>query len=122
MSMPKNPLKVYFVGKRDGEKHDGVMTVATEVQEDGKTLRLGFAFCSKEDRFERKEGRRLAIESLRADRFTMPFSGHSSDDIVEFFKRGRVDMDERHLDAPTIWRHRSLACIKQCGLTYLEKA
>ena len=23
MSKPKNPLKVYFVGKRKGEKHDG---------------------------------------------------------------------------------------------------
>jgi len=111
----KHPQRIYYIGERHGEKHSGIMTVATEVQNDGG-LKMGFSFCSLKDRFVKATGREMALEQMNSNNaLYTDFTGHSADDIKTFFNEKMVDEKKPH-----IWRHRKLANIVKTGLTVLE--
>jgi len=127
----KDRLKMFYVGKRMGHKHDGVLTIATEVQEDGKTLYVGVAFCSPKDPFIRKLGRQKAIGRMRSSgREICDFNGHSSDDIVPFFNSqdlfhpslGKNGKLLYVVEKPHVWKKRFLVSNSTTGLSYVYKA
>jgi hypothetical protein len=117
-------LRIYHVGKRSGEWHEGVMTVATEVQDDN-TLRVGVAFCSPADKFVKAIGRTKAVGRMKSrSAEIIPFSGHSSDDIVDLIN----NHDEFHtttgnlddvVEKPHIWMNRKLVSNATTGLSFV---
>jgi hypothetical protein len=54
-------------GKR---KHDGVLTIAYRIKED--KFYVGFVFCSPQDNFSRKEGRKEALKIMRNSPIIVP--------------------------------------------------
>jgi len=112
----KNAVKMYYVGERNGDKHDGVMTIATEVMDNGM-LKVGVAFCSKKDRFVKSVGRLKAMSRMRSKAFSsvVPFSGNSANDII-----GLINDDE--YPKPQLWRHRRLIRHECSGLSYYDSS
>jgi len=82
-----------------------VITIATEVQEDN-TLKIGFSFCSKKDQFEKKKGREIAIGRMNKNGFQVPFSGHSSEDVVKLWNESNL------INKPQVWRNHTLRVTK----------
>ena len=111
----KQPQRIYYIGKRSGEKHDGILTAATEVQPDG-TLKIGFAYCLLEECFIRETGRNTAIERMNSstESYITEFTGHSANDVTRVFNH-EIPKEPR----PHHWRHRRLANVVAVGLTYL---
>ena len=113
----QNRIKFHYV--RQGMRQ---MTVATEVDEAGDELAMGFAFCSPEDQhmFCKETGRRLAMERMKSDdqSFHAKFTGHSANDVAAYFN-GHGNC----INKPMCFRHGMLANVPQTkGLTYLIKA
>lgn len=89
MTTVKNPLKVFHV--RDELYSKAVVTIATKISPDyPNTIKVGFAFCSPKDQFNRKIGRKIAIgrmESFGSNVYSYDtfFGGHSADSIVKLW-------------------------------------
>jgi len=118
----KNRIKIFHV--RDDERQ---MTVASEVSENEKNVKLGFAFCNSKDNFDKKVGRIKAMGRMKSvnECITSPFNGHSAESIVNVFNE---DCEEMWSDVgyeipkPHKWRHGKLANIEQTGLTFVSEA
>jgi len=127
--MIKDKTRVYYIGKRDGDKHEQVITVATEVQDDN-TLRVGISFCSPKDQFVKAEGRKRAIGRMNSrGAEVVPFSGHSSDDIVKLINGKSIFHDSvkcqqngvsNAIIKPNVWEHRQLISNETTGLSYVS--
>jgi hypothetical protein len=117
----KDRLKIFYVGKGRGHGHEGVMTIATEVQKDGKTLHVGIAFCSPEDPFIRKLGRQKAIGRMNSKAYEVcEFTGHSSNDIVPLFNsKNYFHSFGDNVEKPQIWKERYLVSNSSTGLSYV---
>ena len=123
----KDKLRIFYVGDKSGIDKKGVLTIATQVNEDGKTFRVGFAFCSPKDRFSKKVGRAAAIGRLQNETLLVRFAG-SMTDIGQI---NNFDFDDRTIDSvinifndrlvkPALWECRKLVNIPQAGLTYVD--
>ena len=55
---------LYFGRAKQGERHQGVMTVAYSVCQNPDLIEIGFSFCSPADSWVKDRGRELAVERL----------------------------------------------------------
>lgn len=116
----KNPVRVYYIGKRDGEKHDCILTAATEVQDNG-TLRIGLSFCSRKDRFQKSIGRTKALGRMNSNSaHVVMFSGNSADDVAELVNSNNIFHGKETVIKPNVWQHRKIVRPQGSGLTYVK--
>ncbi len=117
----KNRCKIFYVGDKSGTDGRGVLTIATEINEDGKTFRVGFAFCSSKDRFSRKIGRQKALARLNKNKMNT-LAGEVMNGWM--FEDRTIDTAIRVFDVivkPSEWKNRRLVNIPEAGLTFVEK-
>lgn len=124
----KNKLRIFYVGDKSGADGKGVLTIATQINPDGKTFRVGFAFCSPKDIFSKKVGRESAIRRLRNETILVRIAGTVCDvgQVNNFDFEGRtidavIDIFNGGLVRPALWEHRKLVNIPQNGLTFVSK-
>jgi len=124
----KDTLKFYHI-RRDGKKgkagHSGILTVATKI-EDGN-VKIGLAFCSPHDNFEKAKGRMIAIGQMDSRPLFTKFTGNSANDLVrlwtsqELWDMMRIKDGKSVSRVPQIWQGSRLTNIEQTGLTVLNK-
>jgi len=105
----KNRIKIFHI--KDDKR---AMTIATEVSMDGEYLKMGFAFCSKKDQFNKKLGRSIAMGRMHNSSMQIPFSGHSANDIINVF-------NDSVIKKPSLWKKGKLLNIEHFGLSFIEK-
>jgi hypothetical protein len=87
-----NRIKVFHVGNK-GFRHSGIITVATQVMDDG-SLYMGIAYCSPRDTFDKSKGRKIAMGRLQkggAFHYHTKFTGNSCFDFKKVFNDGKDD-------------------------------
>ena len=121
----KDRCRIFYVGDKSGADGKGVLTIATQINEDGKTCRLGFAFCSPKDRFSRKMGRIKAMARLGQNNTLIKDSFHSSLPNQWNFDKYTIDAAMKVFNSfllkPNSWQHRKLLNIPQTGLTFVDR-
>lgn len=106
----KNRLRYHHITHPDGYR----MTVASEVDESGKKVSFGFAFCSELDRFVKRIGRGRAFGAMHSKGHQHDFSGHSGDDLCKLWNSGAVK-------APQAWKDTILSSVPEHGITVVKK-
>ena len=111
----RNTTRYYYIGNKEAEvrRRCGVITVATTVQPDMKTLKVGFAFCSARDQFCKRIGRKIAEGRMI---FETQFTGHSAEDVKRFFN---IEMPRPY--KPQKVKDTLMASLPDYGLTLLWK-
>jgi len=130
--------KFYYVGDRKGNSKTGVMTIATEVQDDN-SLKVSFAFCSPKDNFSKVKGREKAIGRLNSAKEykSCEFTGNSGNDAIELFNdlrayvhvETKTDKDGNKVEVrvpvishlPHIWKRRKLTVLKGTGVVFIKE-
>jgi len=117
----RNRIKFYHLGERN-HPHKGVMTIATQVMDDGE-LYIGLSYCSKKDHFVKAKGREIAFGRLQkggAYHYHTGFTGNSGVDFKRIFNRG-FDDSGKVIVKPQGFRKWYIACPidgAMAGLTY----
>jgi len=117
----RNRIKFYHLGERN-HPHKGVMTIATQVMDDGE-LYIGLSYCSKKDHFVKAKGREIAFGRLQkggAYHYHTGFTGNSGVDFKRIFNRG-FDDSGKVIVKPQGFRKWYIACPTNgvgAGLTY----
>jgi len=80
--------KTDFIGwdKVDPARHDGIVTLVLELDPNRRRIKLGFAFCSRSDRFNRKVGLKYAMERLRVCPIEIPVlyqADHAAGEVLK---------------------------------------
>ena len=70
VAIPAGIRFIYLGRPRQGERHQGVMTVAYSVAPKSHMVEIGFSFCSPSDAWIKNKGRELAIKRLRKSPIT----------------------------------------------------
>lgn len=116
-----NRTKVYYLGLRENPRK-GVMTIATQVMDDG-SLHIGVAYCSSKDHFKKSRGREIALGRLQKGGdyhyYVSKFSGNSANDFKRIFNIGMDDHDRRIIK-PNPFRKWYIANPIGLGFTYCE--
>jgi hypothetical protein len=64
LAIPAGVKFIYFGRPRQGDRHQGVMTVAYSVHEKSQTIEMGYSFCSPVDNWIKAKGQDIALRRL----------------------------------------------------------
>ena len=73
LAIPAGVRFIYLGRPRQGERHQGVMTVAYSVCKMPHLIEIGFSFCSPLDSWVKAKGQKLAVERLLKMPITAPY-------------------------------------------------
>ena len=73
LTIPTGVRFLYLGRARQGERHQGVMTVAYSVCKMAHLIEIGFSFCSPVDSWVKAKGQKLAVERLLKMPITAPY-------------------------------------------------
>ncbi len=73
LSIPEGVRFLYFGRPRQGERHQGVMTVAYRINPERHEVEIGFAFCSPLDAYNKDRGRSIALDRLKVMVIRAPY-------------------------------------------------
>ena len=83
LTIPAGVRFIYFGRSRQGERHQGVMTVAYSVDEKNREVKIGFSFCSPKDPWVKAKGQSIALDQIVGLRLHAPYLYEPKREVVE---------------------------------------
>ena len=81
--IPAGTRFIYLGRARQGERHQGVMTVAYSVDEKNREVKIGFSFCSPKDPWVKAKGQSIALDQIVGLRLHAPYLYEPKREVVE---------------------------------------
>lgn len=73
---------MYFGNTNKYNDHNGIITVATLVDEEEKTVSFGVSYCSPDDGYDKNKGKKIAYDRLNQDEATSYYEKKTHKDIL----------------------------------------